>query len=197
MAAPEPRWLSDAEQRAWRAYLAANRLLMVELERGHQEHGLSTSDYDVLVRLSEAPQHRLRMWELAKGTLLEKSRLSHQITRMERAGLVRRESCTGDRRGQFAVLTDRGWETIQRVAPSHVEQVRKNFIDRLNPDQVQTLTDIFAPMAEDLREACPSDAEMASAMEPPVPAHASRAPAGTDSAMEPPVPAALATTDPE
>jgi len=175
MTAPEPRWLTGAEQRAWRAYLAANRLLMVELERGHQQHGLSGSDYEVLVRLSEAPQHRLRMWELAKGTLLEKSRLSHQITRMERAGLVRRESCTGDRRGQFAVLTDHGWETIQRVAPSHVEQVRKNFIDRLNPDQVQTLAEIFEPMAEDLRQACPTDAEIASAIDPPANADAARA----------------------
>jgi DNA-binding MarR family transcriptional regulator len=176
MTAPEPRWLSDEEQRAWRAYLAANRLLMVQLEKGHQQHGLSSSDYEVLVWLSEAPGQRLRMWELAKGTLLEKSRLSHQITRMERAGLVRRESCTGDRRGQFAVLTDHGWETIQRVAPSHVEQVRKNFIDRLDPDQVQLLTEIFAPMAEDLRQACPSDAEIASAMDPEAPANAAHAP---------------------
>lgn len=157
MTAPAPRWLSEAEQSAWRSYLAANRLLAVELERGHQQHGLSSSDYEVLVRLSEVPERRLRMWELAKGTLLEKSRLSHQITRMERAGLVRRESCTGDRRGQFAVLTDLGWETIEKVAPFHVEQVRSIFIDRLTPDQMQTLTEIFAPMAEDLRKQCPKD----------------------------------------
>lgn len=166
MTAPEPRWLTEAEQRAWRAYLAANRLLSAQLEKSFQQHGLSASDYEVLVWLSEAPGQRLRMWELAKGTVLEKSRLSHQITRMERAGLVRRESCTGDRRGQFAVLTDLGWETIQRVAPHHVEQVRKSFIDRLNPQQVQTMTEIFAPMAEDLRQACPSDAEIASATDP-------------------------------
>jgi DNA-binding MarR family transcriptional regulator len=124
---------------------------------------LSSSDYEVLVWLSEAPGQRLRMWELAKWTVLEKSRLSHQITRMERAGLVRRESCTGDRRGQFAVLTDFGWETIQRVAPSHVELVRKSIIDRLESEQVQTLTEIFAPMAEDLRQACPDDAEFKAA----------------------------------
>lgn len=154
------RWLSGAEQRAWRSYLAANRLLALELEKGYQRHGLSSSDYEVLVHLSEAPERRLRMWELAKGTLLEKSRLSHQITRMERAGLVRRESCPGDRRGQFAVLTEHGWDTIRRVAPSHVEQVRAFFIDRLSPDQVQTLTEIFAPMAEDLRQQCPKDEDV-------------------------------------
>lgn len=167
MTALEPRWLTEQEQRAWRAYLAANRLLNVQLEKGFQQHGLSSSDYEVLVWLSEAPGQRLRMWELAKASVLEKSRLSHQITRMERAGLVRRESCQGDRRGQFAVLTDFGWETIQRVAPYHVEQVRKTFIDRLNPDQVQMLTEIFAPMAEDLRQACPSDAEIKAAVTDP------------------------------
>ncbi len=157
MTALAPRWLSESEQHAWRSFIAANRLLSVELEKGHQQHGLSSSDYEVLVQLSEAPERRLRMWELAKGTLLEKSRLSHQITRMERAGLVRRESCPGDRRGQFAVLTDHGWSTIERVAPFHVEQVRAYFIDRLTPEQVQTLTEIFAPMAEDLRQQCPKD----------------------------------------
>ena len=83
-----------------------------ELERGTKQHGLSGTDYGVLVCLSEAPERRLRMSELAQATLLEKSRLSHQITRMERAGLVRRESCPGDRRGQFAVLTEQGWDTI-------------------------------------------------------------------------------------
>ena len=151
------RWLSDDEQRAWRAYLAANRLLMLELEKGHQQHGLSSSDYEVLVNLSEAEDGRLRMWDLAKRTLLEKSRLSHQITRMEKAGLVRRESCEGDRRGQFAVLTDLGWETIQRVAPHHVELVRAHLIDRLDEVQLKTLTEIFAPMADDLRQRCPKD----------------------------------------
>jgi len=151
------RWLSDDEQRAWRAYLAANRMLMVQLEKGHQQQGLSGSDYEVLVNLSEAPQRRLRMWELARDTLLEKSRLSHQITRMERAGLVRRESCPGDRRGQFAVLTDHGWETIKRAAPHHVEQVRAFFIDRLDEEQIKVLTEVFAPMAEDLRQQCPRE----------------------------------------
>jgi DNA-binding MarR family transcriptional regulator len=151
------RWLSDDEQRAWRAYLTANRLLGLELEKGHQQHGLSSSDYEVLVNLSEAEGRRLRMWDLARRTLLEKSRLSHQITRMEKAGLVRRESCEGDRRGQFAVLTDQGWETIQRVAPFHVAQVRAFLIDRLDEVQLKTLTEIFAPMAEDLRQRCPKD----------------------------------------
>ncbi|WP_117211595.1 MarR family winged helix-turn-helix transcriptional regulator [Allorhizocola rhizosphaerae] len=151
------RWLSEDEQRAWRAYLAANRLLALELEKGFGQHGLSSSDYEVLVHLSEAPERRLRMWELAHKTLLEKSRLSHQITRMEKAGLVRRESCQGDRRGQFAVLTDHGWEKIKGAAPDHVEQVRRFFIDRMDDEQLKTLTEVFATMADDLRQRCPKD----------------------------------------
>jgi DNA-binding MarR family transcriptional regulator len=151
------RWLTEDEQRAWRAYLTANKLLTLELEKGYQQHGLSGSDYEVLVNLSEAEGHRLRMWELARRTLLEKSRLSHQITRMERAGLVRRESCEGDRRGQFAVLTDHGWETIRRVAPHHVDQVRGLLIDRLDDEQLKTLTEIFTTMAEDLGQRCPKE----------------------------------------
>ncbi len=150
-------WLSEDEQRAWRAYLNANRLLDLELEKGFGQHGLSSSDYEVLVHLSEAPEHRLRMWELAHNTLLEKSRLSHQITRMERAGLVRRESCEGDRRGQFAVLTEHGWEMIKRAAPDHVKQVRRFFIDRMDTEQLKTLTEIFSTLAEDLRKRCPKD----------------------------------------
>lgn len=151
------RWLTDDEQRAWRAYLYANRLLMLEVEKGAQKHGLSGTDYEVLVNLSEAPERRLRMWELAQNTMLEKSRLSHQITRMEKAGLVRRESCPGDRRGQFAVLTDHGWETITRVAPHHVETVRRAFINRLDSEQLKVLTEVFAPMADDLRKRCPKE----------------------------------------
>lgn len=89
--------------------------------------------------------------------MLEKSRLSHQITRMEKAGLVRRESCPGDRRGQFAVLTDHGWETITRVAPHHVETVRRAFINRLDSEQLKVLTEVFAPMADDLRKRCPKE----------------------------------------
>jgi len=87
----EPRWLTADEQRAWRAYLDGSRLLMYFLERGNQQNGLSSTDYEILVQLSEAPGKRMRMSQLAVSTLLEKSRLSHQITRMEKAGLIERQ----------------------------------------------------------------------------------------------------------
>jgi DNA-binding MarR family transcriptional regulator len=146
------RWLTPDEQDTWRAYLATSKLLFRQLDRDLQPFGLSGNDYEILVVLSEAPEHRLRMTDLADATAQSRSRLSHQITRMETAGLVRRESCPGDKRGLFAVLTDTGMATIERVAPNHVESVRRHFIDRLTPDQLATLREGFAAINGDLRE---------------------------------------------
>lgn len=151
------RWLTEPEQRTWRAYLEGSRLLMYLLERGHQQHGLSSTDYEILVQLSEAPEKRMRMSQLAVSTLLEKSRLSHQITRMEKAGLIARQPCADDRRGQFAVLTDLGWETIQRVAVDHVEQVREAFIDQLTPEQVAVVGAAFEQVTAGMRKPKPSE----------------------------------------
>jgi DNA-binding MarR family transcriptional regulator len=162
MTGTEPRWLTEGEQSAWRAYLAGSRLLAHHLEREMQRHGLSMSDYEILVRLSETPEHRLRMSELSRATLLEKSRLSHQITRMERDGFVVRESCPGDRRGQFAVLTSFGLETINRVAPFHVAEVRERLFGLLDPAQVTALRGIFDTVESGLR-ASPACVEAESA----------------------------------
>jgi DNA-binding MarR family transcriptional regulator len=151
----ETRWLTESEQRAWRAYLEGSRLLMYFLERGHQQQGLSSTDYEILVQLSEAPEHRMRMSQLAVSTLLEKSRLSHQITRMEKAGLIARQPCADDRRGQFATLTELGWKTIQRVAIDHVELVREAFIDRMTAEQVAVLGAVFEQVASGLRKPRP------------------------------------------
>jgi DNA-binding MarR family transcriptional regulator len=106
------------------------------------------SDYEILVHLSESPERRLRMSELARATLLEKSRLSHQITRMERDSLVARESCPGDRRGQYAVLTPTGLATIERVAPFHVAEVRRRLFDLITPEQLTALQETFALVAD-------------------------------------------------
>src|SRR6201992_3359157 len=145
-------WLPAEEQEAWRAYLATSKLLFRQLDRDLNPFGLSGNDYEILVVLSEAPDHRLRMTDLADATAQSRSRLSHQITRMETAGLVRRESSPGDKRGLFAVLTDTGMATIARAAPNRVESVRRHFIDRLTPDQLATLREGFAAINGDLRE---------------------------------------------
>jgi DNA-binding MarR family transcriptional regulator len=146
------QWLTPTEQCAWRTYLEVSRLLTNQLERDLQPHGLTYNDYEILVYLSEADDHRLRMSDLASVTLQSKSRLSHQITRMENAGLVRRENCESDRRGLFAVLTERGLKTMEGVAPAHVDSVRRHFVDLLGPDALASLRASFSPVAEHLRE---------------------------------------------
>ncbi|MGW6741488.1 MarR family winged helix-turn-helix transcriptional regulator [Streptomyces sp. NPDC055025] len=145
------RWLTEAEQCAWRAHLDVNRLLTHQLEKDLQPFGLTMNDYEILVNLSESADRRMRMSDLAAATLQSKSRLSHQITRMEAAELVRREHCESDRRGLFAVLTDRGMETMQKVAPHHVASVRKHFIDLLSPEALAELRASLGPVAEQLR----------------------------------------------
>jgi DNA-binding MarR family transcriptional regulator len=148
----QPRWLNPDEQQAWRATVHLSQLLFRQLDRDLNAQGLSQHDYEILVELSEAPDRRLRMTELADATSQSRSRLSHQISRMESRGLVRRDECEGDKRGTFAVLTDAGMAAIERVAPDHVDNVRRHFIDRLSPRQLAEITDAFDPIVEYLRK---------------------------------------------
>jgi DNA-binding MarR family transcriptional regulator len=148
----EARWLNADEQQAWRATVNLSQLLMRQLDRDLNAHGLNGHDYEILVALSEAPDNRLRMTELADATSQSRSRLSHQISRMESRGLVRRDDCEGDKRGTFAVLTDQGVDTIRQVAPDHVENVRRHFIDRLTPRQLEEISDAFGPIVDYLRK---------------------------------------------
>jgi DNA-binding MarR family transcriptional regulator len=144
-------WLSDDEQLAWRTHLEVSKLLTYQLERDLQPFGLTFNDYEILVNLSEAADRQMRMSDLARATLQSKSRLSHQITRMESAGLVRRRNCDSDRRGLYAVLTDEGWAVMTKVAPHHVASVREHFIDLLGPEDLAALRRALAPVAEHLR----------------------------------------------
>jgi DNA-binding MarR family transcriptional regulator len=141
------RWLSDQEQQDWRAWLAATMLLRDQLNRDLQDqHGLTSADYEILVALSEHPERRLRMSELAASTLVSRSRLSHQIDRMQKAGLVERAECTDDRRGYFAVLTPAGMDAIVRSAPDHVASVRAYLVDQLGPEKFHQLGDMCRSM---------------------------------------------------
>ena len=130
----------DPRIAAWSTFLRAHARVIRELERELQsEQDLALTDYDVLVQLSAADQRRLRMSELADDTVASRSRLSHQINRMERAGLVTRESCDTDKRGAFAVLTARGMAQLEAAAPAHVESVRRVLMDALTPAQFAQL----------------------------------------------------------
>jgi DNA-binding MarR family transcriptional regulator len=124
---------------------------MCQLDRDLHPFGLSMHDYEILVELSEAPRSRMRMTELADRTAQSRSRLSHQINRMETKGLVSREGCEGDKRGTFAVLTASGLETIAKVAPHHVASVREHFIDQIDPAELNAATTAYEPALEKLR----------------------------------------------
>ncbi|ADG99460.1 transcriptional regulator, MarR family [Segniliparus rotundus DSM 44985] len=148
-----PRWLDEREAAAWRGFLDMRAVLMARLGRELQRRdGLSESDYGVLVELSEAAEPRLRPGELAARLGWEKSRLSRQVARMQRRGLVRRDDCPADGRGAFVVLARAGREAVERAAPRHVRDVRRWFVEALAPDQLDAMAEISAAVLRRLRE---------------------------------------------
>lgn len=148
-----PRWLSAAEQQVWRAYLDVSRLLNEKLNRQLTEQGdLSLAEYEILVQLSELPQRRLRMSELADRAINSRSRLTHTVGRMEERGLVRRERCAEDGRGVVCALTDAGYAAIVAAAPGHVEAVRELVFDPLCDGDVERLGAALGKIREAVRQ---------------------------------------------
>ena len=134
------RWLDGEEQQTWRAFLSAVAVVQTGLDAQLQaEAGMPHAYYELLVRLSEAPDGALRMSVLAGAVQSSRSRLSHAVGQLEQRGWVRRETCPQDRRGQLAVLTAGGWSALQQAAPGHVEAVRRLLFDRLTRAQVRHL----------------------------------------------------------
>ncbi|SED00669.1 DNA-binding transcriptional regulator, MarR family [Amycolatopsis tolypomycina] len=137
-----PRWLNAEEKRAWNAFLGTYELLNRRLDQQlKQDSGISHLQYVILARLSGAPDHELRMAELACAVSNSKSGLTYQIGQLERAGLVRRRACESDPRAVYAVLTDEGMALLERAAPGHVALVRELLIDVLTPDQLRAVAD--------------------------------------------------------
>jgi DNA-binding MarR family transcriptional regulator len=134
--ATEARWLNDEEQALWRLILAGmrkiDRVIDETLLAGSD---LSSSEFSVLVSLSEADGQCLRLRDLCAGLNWDRSRTSHQITRMERRGLVTKRKSEGDARGVVVSLTDEGMRRLQSAAPDHVESVRRVVFDHLEPEQ--------------------------------------------------------------
>jgi DNA-binding MarR family transcriptional regulator len=147
-----PKWLNPREMKAWRSYIIASRRLLDALDADLNGHDLSMADYEVLAQLSDAPDRRMRMSELAEIAMLSKSRLSHRMKVMEKAGWVRREVCTEDKRGSFAVMTEKGWRAIVKAAPDHVASVRNRFVDNLNVKDQEELAKIFDRLSKKLRD---------------------------------------------
>jgi DNA-binding MarR family transcriptional regulator len=134
------RWLDEEQQRSWRAFLEAVQVLQRGIDAQLQDDaGMPHAYYELLVRLSEAPERRLRMSALAEAATSSRSRLSHAVAQLEQRGWVRREACAEDRRGQVAVLTDEGFAALAAAAPGHVQAVRRLLVDRLTPDQLRQL----------------------------------------------------------
>lgn len=149
----EPRWLDEAETRAWRGYRRMRARLDLQISRDlARDAGLSDADYDVLSNLSETEDHRLRLNDLSAQMLWSSSRLSHHITRMQKRGLVTRDHDPSDARGAVIVLTKSGWNEIRRAAPLHVESVRRHFIDMLSRAQLETLGDVTGVVVRHLND---------------------------------------------
>ena len=149
----EPKWLDDGEMAAWRAYRVTSIVLEGQLHRELvAEHGISLADYEVLVRLAEQPGRRMRMSRLAVEVASSKSRVSHQIARMERARLVERDTCSSDGRGVYAVLTEFGMDTLRKAAPTHVDGVRRHMVDLLDEQEQTVLAKVFTRIGTMLGE---------------------------------------------
>jgi DNA-binding MarR family transcriptional regulator len=152
----QPRWLTDAEQAVWRDFLDVNRLLMERLNRQLvEDSGMSLAEYEVLVQLSEAPDRRLRMSELADLVVNSRSRLTHTVRRLEERGWVTREECEEDRRGILCALLDEGFAVLDAAAPGHVEEVRSILFDPLDPADVEALGQVMHKVRARLRGDAP------------------------------------------
>jgi DNA-binding MarR family transcriptional regulator len=150
----ETRWLDDAQQRDWRAYIEGSIRLHDLLDQSLKSaHGLSTAEYEILVQLSEAEGRRLRMAELAEFASQSRSRLSHTCGRLERKGLVRRETCPDDKRGVFCRLTDTGFATLEKAARDHVGTVREFFVDVVEPADLEAIGRAFTAVSQQVRAA--------------------------------------------
>jgi DNA-binding MarR family transcriptional regulator len=141
--------LTDTEQCAWRTFIEGSWALHTHLEDElRAQTGLSMNDYHVMVVLSEAPERRLRMGELAGRLVFSPSRITYQINSMVRRGLVRKQPCPEDGRGQEAVLTDEGMAALEAAAPLHLITVRDRFIDRLSCAELDVIATVFAKVRE-------------------------------------------------
>jgi len=138
------QWLNEPQQWAWRAFINGSTLLLDRLDRDLREQfDLSLPEYEILVRLSEAPHRSMRMAVLAASVSHSRSRVTHTIARMEGKGLVDRRACPTDGRGVIAALTDRGWETLVAAAPLHVAGVREHLVELASDEDLAAVGRVF------------------------------------------------------
>lgn len=157
----EVHWLDAEQQSSWRAYIMGTELLQHRLDRElREEHRLSFSEFEILVRLSEAEGGRMRMALLADAMSHSRSRVTHTIARMEEAGLVRRHAAESDRRGVEAVMTDAGGHKLIEAAPTHVRGVRAHLVDVASREDFAAIGRIFNEVSDRLLSDLPKDADI-------------------------------------
>lgn len=149
----ETRWLDATEMAAWRAFVSTTHLLERRIEEQLKSAaGLTHPQYEVLVRLADAPGQHMRMSELARVVVASKSALTYQITQLEKAGLVQRSACPSDERGVLAGITEAGLECLRRVAPGHLDVVRTYLIDKLSREELESMTTAMRKTEQALRQ---------------------------------------------
>ncbi|HWU33447.1 MAG TPA: MarR family transcriptional regulator [Marmoricola sp.] len=161
MATDETRWLSEEEQQSWRAYIMGTTMLMDQLDRELQQaHGISMPEYEILVRLSESPDHSVRMAILADALSYSRSRTTHTVKRLENMGLIRREAIPGDGRGVAAVMTEAGWDLLVAAAPTHVNGVRDHLVEQASAEDFAAIGRVFDRVSDQLLGSNPACAEV-------------------------------------
>ena len=151
---PEPDWLDDTEQRAWRALLEVYLRLFPEIERGLRRFDLLQVEYGVLVALSESSDNGCQLSDLADRADISPSRLSHRLATMEERGDIERQTSEEDGRVVYATLTDAGRRRLESVAPHHVADVRRLIFDHLDEAQTAAFADALANIAAGLDDQC-------------------------------------------
>jgi DNA-binding MarR family transcriptional regulator len=145
------KWLDQDEQRSWRALLMGMTLLLDRLDDDLRRNcDLSLVEYEILVRLSEREGRQMRMAQLADALAHSRSRVTHTVTRMERAGLITRSSSPEDGRGVVASMTDQGYDLLVRMAPMHVRGVRAHLVDLASPEDFAALGRVMDAVSDNL-----------------------------------------------
>jgi len=150
------RWLDDDQQRSWRGFVLGSTLLMEQLDQDlRRDFRLSLPEYEILVRLSEAPDRRMRMAQLANSVCHSRSRVTHTVKRLEAENIVVRELCADDGRGVEARLTDKGMKLLEEAAHVHVTGVRDNLVDLVSDDDFAALGRVMNAVTDKLIAAHP------------------------------------------
>jgi len=144
------KWLNDNEMKAWRGFVTTAAELHRAIESDLAQFGIDGGDYQLLAMLSEAPEHRMQLCELAEILRLSRSGLTRRMEGVVRAKFVERVSAETDRRTAYAHLTDKGYTFLRRIAPAHVKSVRNRLIDHLSENEIKAFGTAFSKIRKSL-----------------------------------------------